>query len=740
MRQTIAFLVRLAVRHPGQVLAFWLAAAFMGGALLWHLGPGAFTTEVERQDGSSSVRAAALLREHFPQHAQSAARPNEVVVLHSATQKVDDPIYAVQAQIIARELQAAVPGVVRGARSWFTDDDESLVSADRHAALVPLVVEDAPRHAAALRAALARASAGTDLNATLVGQASVGLDYRRLADEDLRAELLIGLPAAALVLLAVFGAPLAALLPLVVAAVAMAIALGAVVLAGQVVPVYFLVTNMVVMMCMAVGIDVALFMLARWREERARGRGDAAAALRSARSAGRAVVWSGATVALALLGLLLVPTNVFRGLALGAIVAVATAVLAALTLLPALLMLLGRHVDAAGWYRSVAPNRAGQSAPGLGRSAHDPRTLPLAVRRPWACAIVSTGLLVALAAPALTLKIGFAGLETLPSNLPARQAFERMQQSFRLGSLAEAQVVVYSAAGGAAAQAELLQSVERLRVLLASDTAFVAERIEVRPGPDARVHLLWLPMQGVPEDSKVLAGIERLRAQWIPQAFVGAAAKGLEVQVGGLAARYVDFFALIRSHTPWVMATVLASSFVLLALAFRSLVVPLKAIVLNLLSVGAAYGALVLVFQQGIGAHWLGFKSGVVIEAWIPLFLFTLLYGLSMDYHVFLLSRMREHYDASGDNTAAVVHALRSTARVIGGAALIMVAVFVGLAAGQLVMFQQMGFGLAVALLLDATLVRLLLVPASMTLLGERNWYAPAWLARRRPAVRHERP
>lgn len=723
----------MAVRHPGRVLGVWLTAALLGAALLWRLGPGAFTTEVERQDGSGSVRAAALLRTHFPLHATAAARPNEVVVLHSATLKVDDPVYAVTAQMIARQLQADVPGVVRGARSWFTDDDESLVSADRHAALVPMVVEDAPRHAAALRAALARASAGTDVSATLIGQASVGLDYRRLADEDLRAELLIGLPAAALVLLAVFGAPVAALLPLVVAAVAMAIALGAVVLAGQLVPVYFLVTNMVVMMCMAVGNDVALFMLARWREERARGRRGTAAALRSARSAGRAVVWSGATVALALLGLLLVPTNVFRGLALGAIVAVATAVLAALTLLPALLMLLGRHVEVAGWQRPAGRTGAGQGAPVQ-------RALPLAVRRPWICAIVSTGLLIALATPALSLKIGFAGLETLPPDVPARQAFERMQQSFRVGALAEAQVVVHSAAGGAAAQAALAQSVDRLKRLVAADAAFVAERIELRSGPDARVHLLWLPMPGVPEDPKVLAGIERLRAQWIPQAFADAAAHGLEVQVGGLAARYVDFFALIASHAPWVMAAVLASSFVLLALAFRSLVVPLKAIVLNLLSVGAAYGALVLVFQQGIGAQWLGFQSGVVIEAWIPLFLFTLLYGLSMDYHVFLLSRMREHFDMSGDNTAAVVEALRSTARVVGGAALIMVAVFAGLAAGQLVMFQQMGFGLAVALLLDATLVRLLLVPASMTLLGKRNWYAPVWLARRRTGVRRMRP
>jgi putative drug exporter of the RND superfamily len=739
-------LVRLSLRYPAAVAGAWLLLVLLAALALWRGGATAFTTEVQRQDHSDSVRAAALLRQHFPQHAELATRPNEVVVVHSSTLTVDDPAYAAQMQAVADRLQALGPDVVRGARSWFVDGDAALLSADRRATLVPLVVHDAPRHVAALRQAIAEATAGSALQATLVGNASVGLDYRDLAQRDLRAELTIGLPAAALVLLLVFGSPVAALLPLIVAGVAVVVAMGAVVLAAQAAPVYFLVTNMVVMMCMAVGIDVALFMLARWREERGAGRAVAAAALRSADSAGRAIIWSGATVALALLGLLLVPTNVFHGLALGAIIAVATAVLAALTLLPALLVGLGAHVNPG----STSAHRRNPSASSLAGVSRLSRwaarltrpfrptadALPLAVRRPWTCGLFAVAVLASLAAPAVDMKIGFAGIETLPPSVAARQAFERLQQSFRVGGLAEAQVVVHLAdplADNGQAQQASVVAIQALRGLLAQDAAFIVDRIEVQRNASGSLLLLALPMLGDAEDPAVHAGIQRLRRQWIPQAFADASAAGVEVRVGGLSAGYIDFFALIRSHAPWVMTAVLGSSFVLLAVAFRSLVVPLKAIVLNLLSVAAAYGALVLVFQHGIGAQWLGFQAGAVIEAWIPLFLFTVLYGLSMDYHVFLLSRMRECFDATGDNTAAVAMGLRSTARVIGGAALIMVAVFAGLAAGELVMFQQIGFGLAVALLLDATLVRLLLLPAMMTLLGARNWYAPRWLIKREP-------
>jgi putative drug exporter of the RND superfamily len=705
--------VRLAAQRPRTVLACWLLLAALCAVLVVRSGGSAFGTDIERSDGSESVRADALLRAHLPT-LQAPDQPNEVLVLHAPDLTVDDADYALAAQALAERLQDLGSGVIAGGRSYFMDGDAALVSADRHTTLVPLVLVD-PRHQVqALRDAVQAAAAGGPLTVTLVGSASVGLAYRDLADSDLRAELRVGVPAAVVVLLLVFGSVVAASLPLLVAAVSITVALALVVLVAQFTPVYFLVVNMVLMMGLAVGIDYALFLLVRYREERLAGASVLAAVESSGASAGHAVLFSGATVVVALAGLLLVPTSVFRGLAAGAIAVVLVAVLASLTLLPALLRLLGDRVDSG---RLPLPRHWGD---GQGVAA---RTARAAVRRPWLTLLVSVGLLGLLAAPALQMHIGFAGIETLPPQLETRQAFDRLQANFRIGSVADAVVVVDTGAGadGAAVDAAL----QRLRQAMAADQGFIAEHASERRSPDGRLRVLTVPLPGDAEGQPALEAIERLRSALVPQAFGGLP---VPVMVTGISAGYLDFFNLTRQYAPLVIGLVLGLSFVLLTWAFRSVVVPLKAAALNLLSVGAAYGTLVLVFQHGVGAAWLGLQQVPIIEAWIPLFLFTVLYGLSMDYHVFLLSRVREHYDRTGDNADAVVQAVGSTAGVITGAALIMVAVFAGFATGQLVMFQQIGFGLAVAVLLDATLVRLLLVPASMTVLGDRNWYAPRWL------------
>jgi RND superfamily putative drug exporter len=251
-----------------------------------------------------------------------------------------------------------------------------------------------------------------------------------------------------------------------------------------------------------------------------------------------------------------------------------------------------------------------------------------------------------------------------------------------------------------------------------------------RPHPDetnaaGNLALLTVAMPGDFSSADSKAALERLRGDYIPAAFGGVTA---EVVVGGATAETVDSVQMQRDYLPLVFTFVLGFSFLLLLMVFRSIVVPLKAVALNLLSVGAAYGILVLVFQKGIGAGLLGFREAPVIESWLPLFLFAILFGLSMDYHVFLLSRIKEHYDETGNNAASVAHGLRSTAGIITGAALIMVAVFAGMASGELVVFQQVGFGLAIAVILDATIIRMVLVPASMELLGDWNWYFPAWL------------
>jgi RND superfamily putative drug exporter len=276
---------------------------------------------------------------------------------------------------------------------------------------------------------------------------------------------------------------------------------------------------------------------------------------------------------------------------------------------------------------------------------------------------------------------------------------------------------------GDVASPPVVQAIERVRSRIEADPAFRRPETEILP--ERRIAVISALPAGDSRDERVYDAVQRVRDRYVPEAFQGSDAR---VLVTGETAEGLDYFALVRHWLPIVFTFVLGTSFLLLTVAFRSIVVPLKAIVLNLLSVGAAYGLLVLVFQKGIGNELFGFRQVDTIEAWVPLFLFSVLFGLSMDYHVFLLSRIRERFVRTGDNDDAVAHGVASTARLITGAALIIIAVFSGFARGDLVMFQQMGFGVAVALLIDATLIRTVLLPASMKLLGDLNWYLPSWL------------
>ncbi len=703
-------LTGLAQAHPWWVLAAWLLVMLVSTVLIVQRGDRAFSTQVQRYDGSGSSLADALLRERFAQRPESA-RPNEVLVLHSDTLRVDDPAFQAQAQAIAERLSALEGDVITWALSYFLNGDASLVSADRHSTIVPMRVRDPEQTIGVLAQALAGQDGSSGITWYLVGRASVGTEFKMLAQQDLRAELMIGLPVALLVLLVVFGSVVAALVPVLVAAAAIVVALAAMVLAGPLVQAYFLVTNMVVMMGLAVGIDYSLFVLSRYREELARAAPPQLALATAGASAGHAIAYSGATVVLALLGLLIIPTNVYRSLAAGAMLVVLLCLLAAFTLLPALVTLLGARLDA---WRIPLPRR-------LSAGRWWDRVTGVSIRHPVASLLLSTGLLLALSVPALELKTGFSGIDSLPAQSPARQGFERLESSFRTGTISEAVVVV----DGAVTTLPLLQAIARLRSSLDGDDAFVADQVALQVNPAGDLAVLTIPLVGDAESQGAQSAVRRLRDPLIRQAFDGVAAN---VQVGGNAAAYIDFFHLTDVYTPRVFGIVLGLSFLLLAVAFRSLVVPLKAIVLNLLSVGAAYGLIVLVFQRGVGAGILGFQQVALIEAWIPLFLFTILYGLSMDYHVFLLSRIREHFLATGDNTQAIRVGVRATAGVITGAALIMVAIFAGFASGELVMFQQVGFGLGAAVLIDATIVRSFLVPAAMQLLGVHNWYLPRWL------------
>jgi RND superfamily putative drug exporter len=339
--------------------------------------------------------------------------------------------------------------------------------------------------------------------------------------------------------------------------------------------------------------------------------------------------------------------------------------------------------------------------------------------RPILSVLVSGGLLVAAALPALGINLGSVGIGTLPENSNSRHAFDVVNREFSDGVLTADVVVEAADVNSTAVQ----DGIAQLTKAVDDDSFFGGTKLEINQSGD--LALLTVAMPGDFSSSESESALKRLREKYIPAAFGDGKA---QVFVGGPTAETVDSVATQRHYLPMVFAFVLGLSFVLLMIVFRSIVVPLKAVAMNLLSVGAAYGLLVLVFQKGVGTGLLGFREAPVIESWLPLFLFAILFGLSMDYHVFLLSRIKERYDETGKNTASVVHGLRQTGGIITGAALIMVAVFAGMASGQLVTFQQVGFGLAVAIIVDATIIRMVLVPASMELLGDWNWYLPFWL------------
>jgi RND superfamily putative drug exporter len=332
-------------------------------------------------------------------------------------------------------------------------------------------------------------------------------------------------------------------------------------------------------------------------------------------------------------------------------------------------------------------------------------------------------LLLALATPLLSEKLGAGGAETFPHSSASYRAFQILDGEFSIGRSAPTQIVIQAQD---VHSPQVVAAITRLQSAIAGDGQIkLLQSAGDGPTADGAIDVVTVTLPGSLTSQTALEALQRLRKEIVPTALRGS---GARAYMSGQTAGNADFFALVDRYTPVVFAFVLSLSFFLLLLVFRSIVVPLKAILMNVLSVGAAYGVLVLVFQRGLGAHLLGLQRAPVIEAWIPLFLFAILFGLSMDYHVFLLSRIREHYDQTSDNAGSVAYGLRSTANIITGAAAIMVVVFGGFALGDLASFQQMGFGLAVAVLLDATVVRMVLVPSAMELLGDRNWYLPSWL------------
>jgi RND superfamily putative drug exporter len=599
----------------------------------------------------------------------------------------------------------------------------ALISTDRRTTLVAVpIVDQSEVVVERLREVAGRMSDGT-YTVQVAGQAALFADMMRLVEEDMRRSESIGLGVALLVLIVVFASILAAVLPLLMGLFAIAVALGLVALVGQLWGFNLFVESMITMVGLAVGIDYSLFIVSRYREERKKGFDKLEAIGRSGATANRAVFFSGLTVVLALLGMLIIPVSIFRSLAGGAILVTLSALAASMTLLPAVLALLGDRVN---WPRLSRRARL--------ETSHDPaggfwdRITRRVMAMPVVFLVASVLLLGTLGAFFFQLHRGTTqNVSSLPEEFPSRQAFLTLVSEFQAGGATDpAQIVVT----GDVTERGVQNAVRRIQQQIAQDPVF-AKRISTSRSKDGSALLISTYFAAEPFNDAAFAGIRALRETVVPRAFDGV--PGVTVLVGGNTAFFVDFLSIVDTYQWTVLLFVLGLSFMLLTVVFRSIVVPIKAIVMNLLSVGAAYGAVTLVFQEGFGiglfnAIGFPFKQVEAIEAWLPLFLFSILFGLSMDYHVFLLTRIREEYDRTGDNTEAVAYGLRTTAGIITGAALIMVTVFGAFATGRVGQFQQMGFGLAVAVLMDATIVRTLLVPASMRLLGDWNWYLPRWL------------
>ena len=533
--------------------------------------------------------------------------------------------------------------------------------------------------------------------------------------DDLKTAGVFSIPLTLIILVVAFGALVAAGIPLLLGLTAVFATFGLVALPSHLLPIAPEAFAVVLLVGLAVGVDYAMFYLRREREERAAGRSERAALEAAAATSGRSVLISGLTVMVAMAGMFLTGDATFASFGLATMIVVLLAMVGSLTVLPALLSKLGDRVD-----RLHVP-LVGRLRRGNGEGRIWAAIVDGVLRRPLLSAVAAGGLLVALAAPALQLRMATPGPDTFPKSLPVVKTYDRMQQAFP-GTALPANVVVKAPDVNAPGVREAIKRLER-RALA---TGRAKEPITVDKNDDGTVANITVPIVGTGTDTQSNAALAALREQVVPQT-VGAL-PDVESGVTGQTAEWKDTLDQMKSTLPLVVAFILLFAFGLMLVAFRSIVVAVKAIVLNLLSVAAAYGVLVLIFQHGSGKGLLGFSSTAGIAPVVPLLLFVILFGLSMDYHVFIVSRIRETFDRGASMDDAIAHGIKSTAGVVTSAAIVMVAVFSIFTTLSMLMFKQFGVGLAAAILIDATIVRGVLLPATMKLLGDWNWYLPSWL------------
>jgi uncharacterized membrane protein YdfJ with MMPL/SSD domain len=673
---------------------------------------GTTNVDLNMQGPGESGRMDSILEAGFRQPA------TESVLVQSDSLRAADPAFTAAIEDVVRRVSKIT--AVQNVRSPLDPENAAQIAKDGRAAVVEFEIRgDADKSVDKIDPVLeAVAGAQRDHPGLFIGEFGDASAFKGIETAyagDLEKAGLLSVPVTLAILVVAFGALVAAGIPLLLALTAVFATFGLIALPSELLPVAQQAPALVLLIGLAVGVDYSMFYLKRERQERAAGQGARAALEAAAATSGRSVLISGLTVIFAMAGMFLTGDVVFASLGFAAILVVAVAVLGSLTVLPALLSRLGDKVD-----RLRIP-----LVGGIRRDDDHPRVwgaiVDRVLRRPVLSVVVASGLLLALAAPALQLRIAIPGPDTFPASLDVVKTYTRMQQAFP-GTALPATVVVEAPNVNAPAVREAIDRFEQRA--LATGRAY--EPITVHVNEDATVASITVPIEGKGTDAASNASLAALRDVVVP-ATIGAL-PGAEAGVTGLTARWSDQADDMTSKLPPVVTFVLLFAFALMLVAFRSVVVAAQAIVLNLLSVAAAYGVLVLVFQHGVGKGLLGFSSTAGISPEVPLLLFVILFGLSMDYHVFILSRIRETFERGASIDDSIAQGIKSTAGVVTSAAIVMVAVFSIFGTLSMLFFKQFGVGLAVAILIDATIVRAVLLPATMKLLGHRNWYLPAWL------------
>ncbi|HVM56631.1 MAG TPA: MMPL family transporter [Gaiellaceae bacterium] len=694
-----------------RVVLAWLAFVLVAYAI----GTVAGVVQITSADstiGESGVADRVLARE-FPQN-----RAGEQVLIQSSHGPLQRRQLAAVVEDLVTRLERAP--AIASIRSPLGAGNGGQISRDGRSALVTFELTGDPDTAAdrvapalAATAAVQRAHPGLFIGEVGDGSAKKAID-KRVADDFQRAEL-TSLPVTLLILVLAFGSVVAATIPLMLGVTAVAAALGLTALLSHELHVDSSISSVILLIGLAVGVDYSLFYLRREREERARGRSLREALEVAAATSGRAVLVSGLTVMAAMAGMFLMGSRTFQSFGMGTVLVVAIALVGSLTVLPAVLAILGDRVD-----RGRLPFV--RRLFGRNRASHAWSVIVgMVLRRPLLWGGLAAALLVALAIPAFRLHTVDSGIQGLPHDLPVIKVYDRTVAAFPGQPLPA--IVVVRAPDVTAPRVQSGIAALRRSALA---TGVLREPVSIDVSASHHAARVMIAMSGSGTDAASNHALAVLRKQVIP-ATIGRV-PGVQVQTTGWTAQSHDFNAAMKSHAPYVFAFVFGLAFLLLLVTFRSIVIPIKAIVLNLLSVGAAYGVLVLVFQDGRLQSLLGFRSVGGVTSWLPLFLFVILFGLSMDYHVLILSRVREAHDAGMPTDEAVAHGIRTTAGAVTSAAVVMVAVFSIFATLDMIDMKMMGIGLAVAVLLDATVVRAVLLPAAMTLLGDWNWYLPRWL------------